>query len=183
VLFRSFGDKIVIFDRGNKWFIPSFIEFQYPSGLNPQNNAHGGVIRTLEKYSLLENKPQISPSQEPMDMDMVKDMEMDKVMDKEGKPEKKEKSDSKKPTKEEFLKYCEERCAILGLNFFQHKSKASVKYDAWDANGWKDLNGNKISNWKAKIVANLQYWKDESGKPSQSGTVDLNKDFNYSNLQ
>lgn len=90
---------------------------------------------------------------------------------------------SKKPTKDEFLKYCEERCATQGLRFFQHKSKASVKYDAWDANGWKDLNGNKISNWKAKIVANLQYWKDEGVKmqPSVSGNNEIPEQFTYQN--
>jgi hypothetical protein len=93
------------------------------------------------------------------------------------------KSLSKKPTKDEFLKYCEERCATQGLKFFQHKSKASVRYDAWDANGWKDLNGNKISNWKAKIVANLQYWKDEGVKmqPSVSGNNEIPEQFTYEN--
>lgn len=76
----SFGDKVISFDNGTKWFIPSFLEFQYPSGLNPENNAHSGVIRLLEKYKLLKNKPLTSPSQGSKDMD--KDMVMDK--DKEG---------------------------------------------------------------------------------------------------
>jgi hypothetical protein len=78
---KSYGDKIIVFDNGNKWFIPSFIEFQYPSGLNPQNNAHIGIIKTLEKYQLEINqiKPLNSPLTAPMDMDMVMDKEMDKV--------------------------------------------------------------------------------------------------------
>lgn len=77
-----FGDKIVIFDNGNKWFIPSFIEFQYPSGLNPDNRAHNSIIILLEKYNLLknENKPLTSPSEGCKDMD--KDMDMDKDKDK-----------------------------------------------------------------------------------------------------
>jgi hypothetical protein len=96
---------------------------------------------------------------------------------------KESKEDSGIPKKEEFLIYVEERCATVGVKYSEYKQNASVKYDAWAANGWKDLNGNKISAWKGKVVSNLQYWKSESGKPSQSGTVDLNKDFNYSNLQ
>lgn len=92
-------------------------------------------------------------------------------------------SDSSKPPKEEFMKYVEERCATVGVKYSEYKQNASVRYDAWAANGWKDLNGNKISAWKGKVVSNLQYWKSQSAKPSQSGTVDLTKEFNYENLQ
>jgi hypothetical protein len=86
---KSFEDKIIIFDKGNKWFIPSFIEFQYPSGLNPENRSHNSVIILLEKYNLRisKNKPLISPLEGAMDMDMVKvkDMVKDKVKVKEVK--------------------------------------------------------------------------------------------------
>jgi hypothetical protein len=85
---KSFGDKIIMFDDGNKWFIPSFIEFQYPSGLNPDNRAHSSIIHLLEKYNLTKskNKPLVSPSQGRKDMDMVMVKDMDK--DKEAKIEK-----------------------------------------------------------------------------------------------
>jgi hypothetical protein len=78
---KSFDEKIIIIDKGNKWFIPSFLEFQYPSGLNSDNRAHNSVIILLEKYNLRisKNKPLISPSEGSMDMDMVKDMDMDMV--------------------------------------------------------------------------------------------------------
>jgi hypothetical protein len=78
---KSFDEKIVIIDKGNKWFIPSFLEFQYPSGLNSDNRAHNSVIILLEKYNLRisKNKPLISPSEGSMDMDMVKDMDKDMV--------------------------------------------------------------------------------------------------------
>jgi hypothetical protein len=84
---KSFEDKIVIFDKGNKWFIPSFIEFQYPSGLNPENRSHNSVIILLEKYNLLDkqNKPLISPSEGCKDMDMVMVKDKDKVKVKEAK--------------------------------------------------------------------------------------------------
>jgi hypothetical protein len=76
---KTFDEKIIIFDKGNKWFIPSFIEFQYPSGLNPDNRAHNSIIILLEKYKLLDkqNKPLTRSLQGRKDMDMVKDMDMD----------------------------------------------------------------------------------------------------------
>lgn len=78
---ECFGDKIIVFDNGNKWFIPSFIEFQYPSGLNPDNRAHNSIIILLEKYNLLknENKPLTSPLEGRKDMDKDMDMDKDKV--------------------------------------------------------------------------------------------------------
>ena len=79
---KSFDEKIIIFDKGNKWFIPSFIEFQYPSGLNPDNRAHNSIIILLEKYKLLDkqNKPLTRSLQGRKDKD--KDMDMDMDMDK-----------------------------------------------------------------------------------------------------
>lgn len=87
------------------------------------------------------------------------------------------------PKKEEFLAYVEERCAAIGVKFSEYKENASTKYDAWVVNGWKDLKGNKITAWKGKVVSNLQYWKLEKNKQQASGTIELNKDFNYTNLQ
>lgn len=76
-----FGDKIIPLDNGSKWFIPSFIEFQYPSGLSENNKAHTGVIKNLQRYKQeIDNfKPLNSPLQG--DKDMVKDKVMvnDKV--------------------------------------------------------------------------------------------------------
>lgn len=83
-----FGEKIIPIDGGKKWFIPSFIEFQYPSGLNPQNKAHGGTIQILKKYNLIDEefKPLTSPLQGAKDKEMV--MDKDKEMVKEQKPKK-----------------------------------------------------------------------------------------------
>lgn len=74
-----FENKIIPIDNGNKWFIPSFIEFQYPSGLSENNKAHIGIIKTLDKYKseITDIKPLKSPLQGDKDMD--KDMVMDKV--------------------------------------------------------------------------------------------------------
>ena len=79
VAIEQFGEKIKIFDNGEKWFVPEFIEFQYGT-LNPGNRAHLSVINLLEKLKInFENKPLISPLQGAKDKDMVKDMDTDKV--------------------------------------------------------------------------------------------------------
>ncbi len=57
---KLFGDKIVILDAGEKWFIPSFIEFQYGQ-LSENNRAHSKAIQTLKKYNLLAEDLTIKP--------------------------------------------------------------------------------------------------------------------------
>jgi len=74
---QTFGDKILMFDSGERWFIPSFVEFQYGE-LNPNNNAHNSVLGLLKKHGL-PNKGLISPSDEAMDKDKDKDKVKDKV--------------------------------------------------------------------------------------------------------
>lgn len=91
---KAFTDKIIEVENGTKWFIPSFIEFQYPAGLNQQNNAHSSVISQLKKYNLLDIENKIKPLNSPLigakdgalDKDMDKDMDMDMDMDKAKKP-------------------------------------------------------------------------------------------------
>jgi len=51
----SIGDKVVEVDNGQKWFIPSFIEFQNSNGLNPNNNAHKKILETIKKYNLQQH--------------------------------------------------------------------------------------------------------------------------------
>lgn len=79
---KLFDKKVVIFDDGEKWFIPSFIEFQYGK-LNPLNRAHNSVIEKLTKYDIKGlTKGLIGPSEGAMDKDkdkvLVKDMDKDK---------------------------------------------------------------------------------------------------------
>lgn len=87
---KAFKGKIQEIDGGKKWFIPSFIEFQYKE-LNESNRAHKSVILQLKKFDLYdieEKKPK--PLKKPLrrglqggkDMVMVKDM--DKVKERKG---------------------------------------------------------------------------------------------------
>jgi len=77
--FNEGEKRIIEIDKGRKWFIPSFIEFQYGE-LNEKNRAHNSVILILKKYGLYKkNKVLASPSEGAMDKDM--DMELVKEME------------------------------------------------------------------------------------------------------
>lgn len=76
---KLFEGRIQIFDNGTKWFIPSFIEFQYDctiEDLNPKNNAHLSVIKKLTKEGLIRG------SRAPLDKEKDKDKDMDMDKDK-----------------------------------------------------------------------------------------------------
>jgi hypothetical protein len=70
-----FKNHIQVFDNGQKWFIPDFIDFQYGE-LNPANRVHQSIISILKKYKI---KPLTSPLQGAKDKD--KDKDMDKEQD------------------------------------------------------------------------------------------------------
>lgn len=48
---RAFGDRVVAFDGGKKWFVRDFIFFQYGE-LRESNRMHLAVINTLKKNNL-----------------------------------------------------------------------------------------------------------------------------------
>jgi hypothetical protein len=76
--FNSDEQRVIEIDNGHKWFIPSFIEFQY-GVLNPENRAHNSVISILNKYNLFEkNKGLTSPLQGCKDKDKDKELDKDK---------------------------------------------------------------------------------------------------------
>ena len=68
--------RIIEVNKGSKWFIPSFIEFQYGI-LSETNRAHNSVIQILKKYKLY-NKGLVSPLKEAKDKDKYKDKVKDK---------------------------------------------------------------------------------------------------------
>ena len=77
---KAFGDKIKVIDKGNKWFIPNFITFQYGE-LNPENRAHKSVLMLLEKESirgLLRGFKGSTKGRKDKDKDMDKELVKDK---------------------------------------------------------------------------------------------------------
>lgn len=61
------------------------------------------------------------------------------------------------PSFDEFISHC--RIKAKELNITLDEDKASTKFNAWLENGWCDLNGKKIINWKVKITSNITYWQ------------------------
>ncbi len=47
-------DKVIVLDRGNKWFIPAFMEFQYGLQLSKSNNVYKSIEKILLKYDLFQ---------------------------------------------------------------------------------------------------------------------------------
>lgn len=75
----AFGDKLTKFGD-DKYFIPSFIDFQY-GYLNPENKVHRSVLERLEKVA--PNKPLDSPLKWAKDKEKEKDKAKDQEKDKE----------------------------------------------------------------------------------------------------
>ncbi len=82
-----FGERVVVFDDGNKWFLPDFISFQYVS-LNPDNKALKDVIVRLQKHGLIKYLEKSKKSEKggsegglnpPMDKDKDKDKEKEEA--------------------------------------------------------------------------------------------------------
>lgn len=128
---QEFLNKIEIFDNGDKWFIPDFIDFQYGE-LNPNSNVHKSVIALLEKYNL---QGYLKGSQTLPEGVQDKDKDKDIV---------KVKSKVKrfvKPTIEEVSDYCNERSNDVDAEKF---------YDYYSSNGWK-VGKNAMKDWKASV--------------------------------
>lgn len=82
--------RVVEIEGGKKWFIPSFIEFQYGK-LSRTNKAHNNIISPLLKYGLIDenlNLIQFTPKEHssPLQGDKDKDKEKEKEKEKEEAP-------------------------------------------------------------------------------------------------
>lgn len=81
-LFNKGEQRIVELEDSGKWFIPSFIEFQYVK-LSPTNRAHQSVIDLLARYNLIDEQMQIKGLTRALDGPMVKAMVKEQVKVKE----------------------------------------------------------------------------------------------------
>lgn len=128
---QSFLDKIVIFDNGDKWFIPEFIDFQYGE-LNPNSNVHKSVIALLQKYNL-EGYLKGSQTLPVGVQDKAKDIVIVK-----------DKAKAKrfaKPIIDDIIDYCSERNNMVDPQKF---------FDYYSSNGWK-VGKNPMKDWKAAV--------------------------------
>jgi hypothetical protein len=127
----SFGDKVISFDDGDKWFIPDFIEYQYGE-LNPNSNVHKSVLNILNKYNLegyLKGSQGVQTTLKDKDKDIV--IVKDKAKAKR----------FVKPNIEDVVDYCNER---------KNNVDAEKFYDYYSSNGWK-VGKNAMKDWKASV--------------------------------
>lgn len=147
---KLFVEKGKAIDLENgRYFLPDFIEHQYPTGLSLTNTAHKNFIAELLKFNLLDEN--LKPLQSPLKGSKV--MVEVKVEDKVVVEEKvKVKEDQAKkpeiPSLDEFMAYYKSELSkqFPGLEF-----NIKAKYETWVDDGWKDGFGKKITNWKNKM--------------------------------
>ena len=134
----KFDGRIIKLKNG-KYFIPSFIDFQYGK-LSEECKAHNPVFASLEKHGLKGYPKGIHTLQD-------KEKEKDKVQD----------SSSSKKTRgtiEELKAYA----VKIGLP----ESDGESMFDHWEANGWKN-GANAVKNYEA----GMRKWKSQGWMPSQ----------------
>jgi hypothetical protein len=138
----SFGEKVISFDGGDKWFIPDFIDFQYGE-LNPNSNVHKSVIQLLERYNLmgyLKGSQTLPEGVKDKDIVIVKDKAKAKRF--------------VKPNVEDVVDYCNERNNYVDAQKF---------YDYYSSNGWK-VGKNPMKDWKAAV----RTWEKNTEAPNKS---------------
>ena len=64
------------------------------------------------------------------------------------------------PTKEELAAYLKER------GRYDARHEIWNKIQAWEANGWKDMNGKPILNWKGRVITQLRYVAKKDTQPN-----------------
>ena len=147
-----FGEKVISFDNGDKWFIPDFIEYQYGE-LNQNSNVHKSVINLLNKYNLegyVKGSQRVESTLKDKDTDIV-------IV--------KDKSKAKrftKPTIEDIKEYCIERNNFVDAEKF---------FDYYSSNGWK-VGKNPMKDWKASV----RTWEKNSTSEQSKGKVQQSLD-------
>jgi|TARA_R110002153_G_scaffold246043_1_gene401638 hypothetical protein len=142
---KHFAEQIRIFDNGDKWFVPKFIDFQYGQ-LNSNSRPHQAVIKLIEKYDLYSIKG----------VDNIDTTDSPKTSLKR----------FKKPTTEEIQSYCTERKnnvdSMKFFNFYESNGwkvgKNAMKDWKASIRTWESNTVNK-SNSNSKIESQLNSWK------------------------
>ena len=142
---KHFAEQIRIFDNGDKWFVPKFIDFQYGQ-LNSNSRPHQAVIKLIEKYDLYSIKG----------VDNIDTTDSPKTSLKR----------FKKPTTEEIQSYCTERKNnVDSMKFFNFYESNGWKVGKNAMKDWKasirtwESNTTNKSNSDSKIESQLNSWK------------------------
>lgn len=136
---ETFKHKVI--DRGDYYFIPKFIRFQYPKGLASQKPAIVGVLKELEQYDLIDvlrealGDDYLIISNHKL---MVKDKETDKDKEKD-----------KDKDKEKGMQGGKEKRKVYGE--FKHVKLSDVDYEKLKIKFGEDGTRKRIENLDTKI--------------------------------
>ena len=123
---KLFGNNVISFDGGTKWFVKEFVKFQqgvnHIAELNSNSNPHKSILRIVEQYKLLELED--NPKEY---IEEVKQVKKSKRF--------------VKPTIDEVDSYCIER---------QNKVDGVKFINFYESNGWK-VGKNPMKDWRACI--------------------------------
>lgn len=130
------------------------------SFLNEQFETIG---ETSEKRRKAANKRWNSAKQDNADVMQVHasalQNDAEKIREDKSRVEKKRKDKNTPiPDYPEFLLYAKEKEPKI------NEADLKLKYDSWVVNDWKDGNGNKIVNWKSKLLNTIPYMKKDFDK-------------------
>ena len=137
---KLFGNNIISFDKGSKWFIKEFVKFQqgvnHIAELNSNSNPHKSILRIVEQYKLLEL--------EDNPIEVIEEIKQAKKSNR-----------FKKPTLNELEHYCIER---------QNKVDIQKFFNFYESNGWK-VGKNPMKDWRASI----RTWESNSINDNKQG--------------
>ena len=141
----AFLESNKLVDLGNgKYFLPDFIEYQYPKGLSKANPAHIGVISELLKFNLLDEnlkglwRDSVVPT--------IGTMDKDKGTDK-GKGKEKEKGTGAKHlfSESEFYNFDKFELQFIGTEY----ESADLRFYYEAVKNWSASGGNTKVDWIA----------------------------------
>ncbi len=143
-IIKQLGNRLVTVSE-HLYFIPKYIDFQYPGFPNSKVRQQHSALDILNKLGLIkDNRITVSGLLANSYVNVN-----DTVNDNE--PER-----SNIPEFSEFKNYALENNKSIDINTLE------LKYKAWKENGWKDGNNKPIKNWKSKLLNTIPYLKNEN---------------------
>ena len=147
--------RLVNIDK-DRYFIPKFIQFQYPNGLNEKNRAHASVLKLLSIYGLSKGLTSSSLGVKDKDKDKVKDTDKDKDQDIFGKPDNTPLTEDQIFRMESLEEWCKAVRAVGGIvhkDNFRHWMNILEKHGLRDVlKAVQGINGDKWANEAEKLL-------------------------------
>ena len=135
-------------------------------------SEHGKIGATARWSKKQDSLPNGHPNSHPIGHPNAKES-------KESKERKVKKESKPIPDMDVFLDYCK---SIDGFAYNSYEFSLKAKYKQWVDNGWKDGHGNKISNWKTKVLNTIPFLKPTATmdeKPKRLYRHDFDTDEEY----